>query len=332
MIHKLQTITSITTVPYVNMALEAYLLHHVEPGTCILYLWQNRRTVVIGRNQNCFAECKCGQLEADGGYLARRLSGGGAVFHDLGNLNFTFLVRKNDYDVERQTEVILRSVRGHGIRAERTGRNDIQVDGRKFSGNAYYQAGDCCYHHGTILIDVDKEMMSHYLNVSREKLRSKGVDSVRSRVANLTEFAPEITVDGMKEQLVQAFSDVYGFPVREIGPEEIDQDEILSLREQLSSWEWLYGRKIPFTFQAEHRFPWGGAQLQMEVDEGIVCAVNFYSDALDADMVNRLSDVLEGQKYQGRALAAAVNQALAGNDLQQRMKADVSDWLREAIQ
>ena len=331
MIKNLTTITSTTTIPYDNMALEAYLLRHVRPGECILYLWQNRRTVVIGRNQNCFAECKCSQLEEDGGYLARRLSGGGAVFHDLGNLNFTFLVRKEDYSVEKQTEVILQAVRMYGIGAERTGRNDIQVEGRKFSGNAYYQTGDCCYHHGTILIRVDKEQMSHYLHVAKEKLASKGVESVRSRVANLTEFAPGMTVDGMKERLVKAFSDVYGLPVQTMELQEVNGMELAEFRRQLSSWEWLYGRKIPFTFQAEQRFPWGGVQLQLEVEGGVVQNVNLYTDALDVDLIPRLTGAMTGQKYQMGALETVIWQVPAETELQEQIKRDMTGLIRQSM-
>ena len=174
------------TLPYGNLAREACLLEAVGVGECILYLWQNQRTVVIGRNQNAWKECRIEQLEADGGHLVRRLSGGGAVYHDLGNLNFTFLVREEDYDVSRQLEVLVGAVNRLGIHAEKTGRNDVTVDGRKISGNAFYRADGHCYHHGTILIDVDKASLSAYLNVSAAKLRSKGVDSVKARVANLT--------------------------------------------------------------------------------------------------------------------------------------------------
>ena len=190
MINRLIWLETDNTYPYRNLAMEEYMTAHVPDGTCILFLWQNRHTVVIGKNQNCWKECRVNFLEEEGGYLVRRLSGGGAVFHDLGNLNFTFIVRKPDYDVDRQLQVILEAVRMLGIQAEKTGRNDITVEGRKFSGNAFYQSGDCCYHHGTLLIHADKDNMSRYLNVPREKLASKGVSSVKSRVANLDEFCP----------------------------------------------------------------------------------------------------------------------------------------------
>ena len=134
MIEKLYTIESGSLNPYLNMGLEEYLKYHTGREECILYLWQNERTVVIGRNQNAWKECQTEELEGDGGYLARRLSGGGAVFHDLGNLNFTFLVRKENFNVEKQTEVILRAVNSLGIHAEKSGRNDITVDGCKLFG------------------------------------------------------------------------------------------------------------------------------------------------------------------------------------------------------
>ena len=136
MLRNLYVLDNRNTDPRHNLALEEYLLHQVKPGQCILYLWQNQRTVVIGRNQHAVNECRVQALEADGGQLVRRLSGGGAVYHDLGNLNFTFLTTHRDYDVEKQTETILQAVRALGVPAEKNGRNDLTVQGGKFSGHA----------------------------------------------------------------------------------------------------------------------------------------------------------------------------------------------------
>ena len=194
--------------PHYNLAVEEYLLQTVEPDCCILYLWQNQNTVVIGRNQNAWKECRTTLLEEEGGHLARRLSGGGAVFHDLGNLNFTFLVPTDCYDLEKQLSVIQLACRSFGIESERSGRNDILAGGRKFSGNAFYRSGDRSYHHGTLLVDVDMARMSRYLNPSKAKLEAKGVDSVRSRVVNLKELASEMTTDRLKEEMANAFQQV----------------------------------------------------------------------------------------------------------------------------
>ena len=149
MIRRIQIFSTDCTNPHRNLAVEQYLLETVPEETCILYLWQNRRTVVIGRNQSPWKECRTAALEADGGFLARRLSGGGAVFHDLGNLNFTFLVNKADYDLPRQLGVIVEACRLLGIPAECSGRNDVLSNGRKFSGNAFYEHGGKSYHHST---------------------------------------------------------------------------------------------------------------------------------------------------------------------------------------
>ena len=140
MIRNLQFYRGTGTNPYDNLALEAYFFQHCPPETCIFYLWQNERTVVIGKNQNAWRECNVDLLEQENGFLARRPSGGGAVFHDLGNLNFTFVAPAKDYHVSRQLDVICRAVRTFGLNAQKTGRNDIAVDGKKFSGNAFQKS------------------------------------------------------------------------------------------------------------------------------------------------------------------------------------------------
>ena len=212
MIEKITYIESNQFSPYRNLAVEEYLLLHCEDKECILYLWQNQNTVVIGRNQNAWKECKVESLEENGGHLARRLSGGGAVYHDLGNLNFTFLVSKENYSIDRQLEVIVKAVQKLGAKAEKSGRNDILIDGKKFSGNAFYEQEQHCYHHGTLMMNVNKEMLSKYLTVSKEKLQSKGVDSVKSRVTNLVDYIPDLTLEALKKgELKETHLAVYYF-------------------------------------------------------------------------------------------------------------------------
>jgi lipoate-protein ligase A len=294
------------TVPYENLALEEYLLETVRPGEVILYLWQNRHTVVIGRNQNAWKEVRVPELEKDGGHLVRRLSGGGAVYHDLGNLNFTFLVSQADYDVARQTEVILQAVRSFGIPAERTGRNDITVDGRKFSGNAFYKSCGNAYHHGTLLVHVDLENMARYLNVPQQKLTSKGVSSVRARVVNLQELCPDLTIPALRDALIDALGRVYGAKPEELPPSRIDKEKVEAGKEKFSAWDWLYGRPIPFTWEGEARFAWGNIQLQFAVESGRVKECAAYSDALDESLIRGLPGLMEGCQLNGAALSDAV--------------------------
>ena len=294
------------TDPYENLALERHLLERVEAGTCVLYLWQNENTVVIGRNQNPWAECRTALLAEEGGHLARRLSGGGAVFHDLGNLNFTFLVQKPDYDVDRQTQVLLRACREMGIPAERSGRNDLMARGRKFSGHAFYAHQGRCYHHGTLLVAADLEQMGRYLRPSAAKLRSKGVPSVRARVANLREFLPGLGVEDMAEQLEQAFSAVYGLEARPLPLEALDRARLEELAEENRNWSWLWGRKIPFTWEARGRFAWGEATVGLTVEAGVVRDAAVYTDAMDWAFAAPMERSLAGCPFAPAALRAAV--------------------------
>lgn len=283
--------------PYENLAVEQHLMETVEQDACILYLWQNRSTVVIGRNQNAWKECCTTQLEEDGGHLARRLSGGGAVFHDLGNLNFTFLVHTENYDLRRQTEVILRACRALGIPAERSGRNDLLADGRKFSGNAFYQHHGRSYHHGTLLLDVDTERMSRYLRPSEAKLSAKGVDSVRSRVVNLRELLPGLTIEELRTQLAAAFGEVYGLPVEPMTADALDRAAVETIAQHNRQWEWNYGVRLPCTLSCGQKFDWGEVQLELQVESGIVRRVEVFSDAMDWSFPEQVKTALTGSRF-----------------------------------
>ncbi len=278
--------------PYRNLAIEEYFLTALPERAAMLYLWQNEKTIVIGRNQSARRECDVAALSADGGRLARRLSGGGAVYHDPGNLNFTFFLRSGDYDVARQCGVLLAAARALGIDAELSGRNDLTVDGRKFSGNAYYRRGDRHYHHGTLMIGVDIEKMQKYLLVSDEKLKGKGVASVRSRVVNLREARGDITVARVREALKTAFCAEYAAPLAPLPTP--DEAAVAALTRKYSSDEWLYGDEAPYDAAMEKRFPWGAVRLEISLENGAIASARAYTDAMDETLARRLSDALRG--------------------------------------
>lgn len=289
---KLQFIVSDQTNPYWNIAVENYLLSLPESETVTLYLWRNRRTVVIGQNQNPFSECNVEALEADGGYLMRRKTGGGAVYHDDGNINFSFVVPKALYDQTRQFRVIQRAVKDFGLKTVLSGRNDILVtsdlrlptsDLRKFSGNAFSKGKYQDLHHGTLLIKGNMEDLQRYLRPKPAKLQKHGVTSVRSRVVNLSELNPEITSESIVPHLRKAFESEYGGKSVDVGfPEITSLPEVRALYEEFASDEWRFGRWRTFTAQRSAQFDWGGVELHLTVDQehGLITDVQLASDAL----------------------------------------------------
>ncbi len=310
MISKLKVLITENTDPYHNLALEKYLFDTNEPDSCLLYLWRNEKTVVIGHNQNAFNECNLAVMETDGITLVRRLSGGGAVYHDLGNLNFTFICPKKDFDEAGQSSIILDALAHLGIRAERNGRNDLLADGKKFSGHAYYHHGNTSYHHGTLMVSVDKDKLSRYLNVSVLKLNDKHVRSVRSRIINLNELNPDISIDSLRKNLIRSFSEHYFLPVSFISEKELDKAQISRLTEYFADHDHNYGSSKQLPLTREARFSWGTVRIEYELREDIITDVMIYSDSLQTDYlselpslirgknINRLEEVLDDPDYQ----------------------------------
>lgn len=306
MITKLRIFETEETNPHRNLATEKYLMDITKPGECLLYLWQNKNTVVIGKNQNPWLECRTSLLEEEGGSLARRLSGGGAVFHDLGNLNFTFIMCKEDYDLDKQVSVIQTACALAGIAAEKSGRNDLLADGRKFSGNAFYQNRTHAYHHGTLMVDVDKDKLGRYLSPPKAKLEAKGVTSVRSRVVNLKELNPALTINIMKANMADAFCKVYGLDAQPLTLTDTDLAEISKTAEEYRSWEYLFGTPLPFSFQCEARFDWGYIHLQLEAKEGIVRGAKVYTDAMDWALPQSVEKALLNCRFETAAMQKAL--------------------------
>lgn len=313
MIENIQIYISDSFDPYLNLATEKYLLDTVPQNACTLYLWQNENTVVIGRNQNPWAECNCSLLEKEGGKLARRLSGGGAVFHDLGNLNFTFLCNEDSYDLTRQLQVIREACLFAGIETTLSGRNDILADNRKFSGNAFFNSKGKAYHHGTLMVCADTEKMQRYLTPSKAKLEAKGVKSVRSRVVNLSEFSPSLTTEKMKEYMISAFEKVYNQKASFL--RITDNRRIDALAKSYQSNDYIYGGSAPFSFSCDKSFSWGQLQLQLEVKDGIVKGVKVYTDSMDFTLAERLQSALLSVRFNiadmGKALFSSLPTPIA---------------------
>lgn len=289
----LQFIVSNQTEPYWNISVENHLVETAESVT--LYLWRNRRTVVIGQNQNPYSEVNVEELEADGGYLMRRKTGGGAVYHDDGNLNFSFVVPKALYNQTRQFSVIQRAVESFGLHTELSGRNDILAEGRKFSGNAFSKGRVNDLHHGTLLISGDMSDLARYLKPKPAKLQKHGVASVRSRVVNLAELNPNISADSIAPRLRAAFEAEYGGTATEISFDNmIQQPAVRALHDHFASAEWKYGTWQSFTAQRSAQFDWGGVEIAIIINNGIINNVQLASDALDLTALNETRRILTG--------------------------------------
>lgn len=315
-----------TYEPWENLATETHLAGRIRTGDFILYLWQNDHTVVIGRNQNALRECRAHLLEEEGGYLARRTTGGGAVYHDLGNLCFTFVASPERYDLARQMKVVQTACAKFGIRTKLSGRNDIVTEeGCKFSGCAFSVTKKCLIQHGTLMIHVDKEKLGRYLTPSREKIVSKGVASVKSRVCNLQDLNPDMTVPAMRTALREAFEDEYGAAVC-LKKEDLDEAEIRGIRDKYASWEWRYGKSPKCETSLSGRFDWGEVEIFLSLKNMTVDACKVYSDALDTEFPELLEQYLSGRRYDG----------LRAEDLREftparrKMMREVLSWLSGA--
>lgn len=296
MIRQLKVFLSQQTNPYHNLSIELCLLESVRRGECILYLWQNQRSVIIGRNQLADNECDRAALEADGGLLVRRCSGGGAVYHDLGNLNFTFLMTSEDFDEARQSEVIMRALNRLGLDCRKTGRNDLTIEGRKFSGHAYYHHDGHSFHHGTIMLDVNRDDLERYLHVSQLKLKDKHVRSVRSRVINLREVLSKLTVDELKKELIASFEEVYQLPCTMMNADDIDEEAVARHEEKLSSPSWINGKVKTYKHSVESRFDWGIIRIDYDLQDEMIADCAVYTDSLQADYLETVSELLRGRK------------------------------------
>jgi len=289
-----------STNPYFNLALDEYAMRNIDVGEDYFFLWQNDNAIIIGRNQNTLAEINSDFVEEKGIRVARRMSGGGAVYHDFGNLNFTIITNIEDVskvNFHKYVEPVIQALKSMGVNAEASGRNDILIDGKKISGNAQRQANGRLMHHGTLMFDVDVETMVRSLNVADDKFISKAAKSVRSRVTNIKEALPQGTT------LEEFWSKLHYYLSNEGKDEEIvltDQQikEVEQLAEEkYSTWDWTYGKSPEFTYQNDARFAGGKIDVSVNVQEGIIEHIRFQGDFLGVNDVEDLENLLKGVRF-----------------------------------
>ncbi|MGY3896187.1 lipoate--protein ligase A [Aeromonas enterica] len=335
---RLRLLLSDSHDPLFNLAVEECIFRQMDPSQRVLFLWRNANTVVIGRAQNPWKECNTRRMEDDGVTLARRSSGGGAVFHDLGNSCFTFMAGKPGYDKSISTAIVLDALKRLGVSAFASGRNDLLVatpDGdRKVSGSAYRETLDRGFHHGTLLLDADLGRLANYLNPDPKKLAAKGISSVRSRVANLCELLPGIDHNQLSHALCEAFFAHYG---ERVLPEHISPSQLPDLPgfadtfARQRSWEWNFGHAPAFSHQLDERFGWGGVELHFDVEKGVIGRAQIFSDSLDPAPLDALAERLVGLAYRREAIAALLSQLRADFPLQQAELDELSRWLLAAL-
>ena len=290
-------IESASRNPYYNLALEEYVFEQMDRSQSYFMLWQNDNTIVVGKYQNTAEEVNREFAEAQGIRVARRLSGGGAVYHDQGNLNFTFIADKDDLDdfnFRIFTMPVLKALETLGVHAEFTGRNDLVLDGRKFSGNSQYMKKGRVLHHGCIMLDSDLEKVRDALRVREAKFTSKSVKSVRSRVTTINEHAPrKITMDEFKAALkAQVFSenDITEYTLT---PE--DKAAVVRLmHEKYETWEWNYGFSRAYSIRREEKFDGGLVTVDMDVDHGVIKEIRLSGDFFGSGDIADLEQSLKG--------------------------------------
>ena len=290
---------------YRNLAVDEWLLDTLGKDDMALYFYINANAVIIGKNQNPYRECNLKHMERDNVQLVRRITGGGAVYHDKGNLNFSFICGNNRYDEHAQFELILNAVRSLGIPCEFSGKNDLKADGMKFSGNAFCARKNTKQHHGTLLVNADLTKLTDYLNPDPKKMRAKGVTSVRQKVCNLCDFRPglstEQVADAVKSAFTNACKDVVDFV-----PSKADEEQISKYYEKQTSWEWKLGNTPEFDFEIDERFDWGSVQLYLNVDKNIITRAKLYSDANDAAIADEAKALLENTRFEAECVKYAL--------------------------
>src|SRR5690625_454939 len=300
------------TDPYINLALEEYVLQHFGEKDTYLLFYINEPSIIIGKNQNSVEEINTEYVDKNNIKVVRRLSGGGAVYHDKGNLNFSFITKDDGdsfHNFAKFTEPVVKALNKMGVPAELIGRNDLLIEGRKFSGNAQFATKGRMFSHGTLMFDSEIEHVVAALNVKKEKIESKGIKSIRSRVANITEFLDEkITMDEFKKTILQFIfnvDDEGDVPQYELS--EQDWENVYELSEKrYQQWEWNYGRSPAFNKQVSHKFTSGLIDVSLDVKKGIIDNCKIYGDFFGLGEVQDIENKLSVVRHKREAVETAL--------------------------
>ncbi|SES19471.1 lipoate--protein ligase [Psychrobacillus sp. OK032] len=295
------------TDPRINLAIEEYALNtmDIEKDSFLLF-YINQPSIIIGRNQNTIEEINTDFVEKNGIIPVRRLSGGGAVYHDLGNLNFSFLT-KDDGDSFRNfkkfTQPVVDALQKMGVNAELSGRNDILAEGKKISGNAQFSTRGRMFSHGTLMFNTEIDAVVSALKVSKDKIESKGIKSVRSRVTNIAELLTEpMTIEQFRAEILSSiFDGTENIQYWELTDEDWKNIHKLS-EERYQQWDWNYGKSPKFNMKHSHRFPTGGVDVRLEVNKGIIEEVNIYGDFFGVGDIKEVEELLTGKVYSKQAI------------------------------
>ena len=300
-------ITNLSNNPHYNLAFEEYCFKNLPRQEDYVILWINGPSIIIGKNQNTLEEINQKYVEENDIKIARRVTGGGAVYHDLGNLNFSLISNQEGderIDFKQINVPILKSLERLGVEAEFTGRNDLTVDGKKMSGIAQSVHKKRILNHGTILFDTDLTVLSDALNVKSDKIASKGIKSTRSRVTNIKPYLEEdADILTFKEILLKNIFEYNNEPLEELILNDEQKAGIEELFEKrYSKWEWNYGESPDFTYKNYKRYPFGSLDVRILVEHGIIKNCKIYGDFFGTKDVSDLEDKIEGQRYERKSL------------------------------